>query len=59
MKTPTEPMQDELPLSASIFAAYSVSEAEGKHIPVRLMNCSNIDIELQPGQKFSELLPTS
>ena len=57
MITPLAPMQDELPLSASIFAAYSVSQAEGRHIPVRLMNCSNIDIELQPGQKVSEFCP--
>ena len=28
MITPIAPMQDELPLSASIFAAYSLSQAE-------------------------------
>ena len=51
------PIQDDSPLSASIFPAYSVSQAEGRHIPVRLMNCSNIDIELQAGQKVSEFCP--
>ena len=57
MIAPITLIQDELPLSASIFAAYSVSQAEGRHIPVRLMNCSNIDIELQAGQKVSEFCP--
>ena len=47
------PIQDDSPLSASIFPAYSVSQAEGRHIPVRLMTCSNVDIELQAGQKLS------
>ena len=34
MITPIAPIQDELTLSASIFAAYSVSQTEGRHIPV-------------------------
>ena len=51
------PIQDDSPLSASIFPAYSVSQAEGRHIPVRLMNCSNIDIELQAGKKVGEFCP--
>ena len=50
------PIQDDSPLSASIFPAYSVSQAEG-HIAVRLMNCSNVDIELQAGQKVSIFCP--
>ena len=57
MITPLTPIQDELPLSASIFAAYSVSQADCRQIPVRLMNCSKIDIELQAGQKVTEFCP--
>ena len=41
-------------LPGSILAAYTVYQAKGKLIPVRLMNTSNTDIELQKGQNVSK-----
>ena len=44
-------------ISQCVLSAYSVSQAEGRHIPIRLMNTANFDIELQAGQKVSEFCP--
>ena len=44
-------------LSQCVLSAYSVSQAEGRQIPIRLMNTANFDIELQAGQKVSEFCP--
>ena len=43
------PIQNDSPVPAGFFSAYSVSQAENRHIPVHLMNCSNVEIELQAG----------
>ena len=50
-------IEDDSPLSASIFPAYSVNQAEGRHIPLHLLNCSNGYIDLQAGQKVSRFCP--
>ena len=44
-------------ISQCVLSAYSVSQAEGRCIPIRLMNTANFDIELQAGQKVSEFCP--
>ena len=53
-------------LSPYILVAYSVSQAEGRNVFLRIMNTSNCDIQLQVGQQIGEycplldtLLPTS
>ena len=42
---------------SSLLAAYSVCQEQGKSIVVRLMNTSNVNIELQAGQQVSEFCP--
>ena len=51
------PLQEASGLSASIFAAYTVCQADSRNVAVRLMNTSNIDIQLQAGQKITEFCP--
>ena len=51
------PLQEASDLSASIFAAYTVCQADSRNVVVRLMNTSNVDIQLQAGQKISEFCP--
>eukprot|EP00795_Rhopilema_esculentum_P006934 gene6933-12549_t len=46
------PLSENPDMSDSIFAAYSVCQADGRNVIVRLMNTSNVDIQLQAGQKF-------
>ena len=48
------PTSNNLTLPSSILAAYSVCQVQGRNLPVRIMNTSNIDIELHAGQKVSE-----
>ena len=51
------PLSDNLTLPSSILAAYSVCQVQGRRLPVRIMNTSNIDIQLHAGQKVSEFCP--
>ena len=51
------PMSDNLTLPSNILAAYSVCQVQGRTLPVRIMNTSNVDIELHAGQKVSEFCP--
>ena len=51
------PIHDRFDLPVSLFPVYSFSQADGRHIPVRHMNSSNIDIELPAGLKMSEFCP--
>ncbi len=44
-------------LPAHLLVAYSVSQANFRSIPIRLMNTSNIDFELQAGQKVVQFSP--
>ena len=44
-------------LACSILAAYTVCQAEGRKVPVRLMNTSNVDLELHAGQKVGLFCP--
>jgi len=48
------PISDNLTLPSNILAAYSVCRVQGRTLPVRIMNTSNVDIELHAGQKVSE-----
>ncbi len=41
----------------SLLAAYAVCQAQDRSVVVRLMNASNVNIELQAGQKVSEFFP--
>ena len=45
------------PIILNILPAYSVCQADSRSVPVRLMNTSNFDLELQAGQKVSEFCP--
>ena len=51
------PLSDNLTLPSSILAAYSICQVQGRNLPVRIMNTSNIDIELHAGQKVGEFYP--
>ena len=51
------PASDNEAFPSNIFPAYSVSQANSRHIPVRLMNTASFDIELQLGQKVGEFCP--
>ena len=51
------PISDNLTLPSNILVAYSVCQVQGRTLPVRIMNTSNIDIELHAGQKVSEFCP--
>ena len=51
------PISDNLTLPSNILAAYSVCQVQGWTLPVRIMNTSNVDIELHAGQKVSEFCP--
>ena len=44
-------------IEGNILSAYSVSQANGRCILVRLMNVANYDIELHAGQKVSDFCP--
>jgi len=44
-------------LACSLLAAYTVCQAEGRNVPVRLMNTSNLDIQLHAGQKVGLFCP--
>ena len=48
------PISDNFTLPSSILAAYSVCQVQGRTLPVRIMNTSNVDIELHAGQKVGE-----
>ncbi len=43
--------------SSQLLPVYAVCQAQDRSIPVRLMNTSNVDIELQAGQKVGEFYP--
>ena len=51
------PLPDSASIPSHIFPAYTVSCASNRTVYVRLMNTSNIDVELQAGQKIGELCP--
>ena len=53
MVVPTQ--RDSLP--AQLLVAYSVNQAEGRQISLRIMNTSNCDITLQAGQQIGEYCP--
>jgi len=44
-------------LACSLLAAYTVCQAEGRNVPVRLMNTSNLDLQLHAGQKVGLFCP--
>ena len=44
-------------LTFSILAAYTVCQPEGRDVPVRLMNTSNIDLQVHAGQKVRLFCP--
>ena len=43
------PLQEASDLSGSIFAAYTLCQADLRNVVVQLMNTSNVDIQLQAG----------
>ena len=51
------PLPDSSSIPSHIFPAYTVSCASDRTVYVRLMNTSNIDVELQAGQKIGEFCP--
>ena len=51
------PLPDSASIPSHILPAYTVSCASDRTVYVRLMNTSNIDIELQSGQKIGEFCP--
>ena len=44
-------------ISPHVLVAYSVSQAEGRNVFLRIMNTSNCDIQLQAGQQIGEYCP--
>ena len=44
-------------LKCSMFSAYTVFQAEGRNVPVRLMTASNIDLQLHAGQNVELFCP--
>ena len=44
-------------ISPHVLVLYSVSQAEGRNVFVRIMNTSNCDIQLQAGQQIGEYWP--
>ena len=50
----TSPLLDSTTLSSSIIVSYAVCQAASRCIPVRLMNTSNVDIQLLAGQRVSD-----
>jgi len=51
------PLPDAASIPSHILPAYTVSCANDRSVYVRLMNTSNIDVELQVGQKIGEFCP--
>ena len=44
-------------LACSLLVAHTVCQAEGRNVPVRLMNSSNLDLQLHAGQKVGLFCP--
>ena len=44
-------------LPAQLLVAYSVNQAEGRQVSLRIMNTSNYDINLHAGQQIGEYCP--
>ena len=53
----TSPLLDSTTLSSSVIVSYTVCQASSRCIPVRLMNTSNVDIQLLAGQRVSDFSP--
>ena len=48
---------DNYEFPSSLLAAYTVCQAQNRNVVVRVMNTSNINVELQAGQKICEFCP--
>ena len=48
---------DNYEFPSSLLAAYTVCQAQNRNVVVRVMNTSNINVELQAGQKICEFYP--